>query len=45
MRTPASVTSLHDRFKCALTHRYFIRLHMTMLILLVFLAGSWQAAV
>jgi hypothetical protein len=39
MRTPASVTSLHDRFKCALTHRYFIRLHMTILILLVLLAG------
>ncbi len=39
MRTPARVMSLHDRFKCALTHRYFIRLHMTMLILLVFLAG------
>jgi len=39
MRTPASVTSLHDRFKCALTHRYFIRLHMTILVLLVLLAG------
>jgi len=39
MRTPVSVTSLHDRFKCALTHRYFIRLHMTILVLLVLLAG------
>src|SRR2546430_14311693 len=39
MRTPASVTSLHDQFKCVLTHRYFIRLHMTILILLVLLAG------
>jgi len=39
MLTPASVTSLHDRFKCALKHRYFIRLHMTIVILLVFLAG------
>jgi hypothetical protein len=38
MRTPASVMSLHDRFKCALTHRYFIRLHMTILISLVLLA-------
>jgi len=39
MRPPASVTSLHDRFKSALTHRYFIRLHMTILVLLVLLAG------
>jgi len=39
MRTPASVMSLHDRFKCGLTHRYFIRLHMTILVLLVLMAG------
>jgi hypothetical protein len=35
----ASATSLHDRFRNALTHRYFIRLHMTVMMTLVVLSG------
>jgi hypothetical protein len=35
----ASATSLHDRFRSALTHRYFIRLHMTVMMSLVVLSG------
>jgi hypothetical protein len=31
--------SLHDRFRNALTHRYFIRLHMTVMMALVVLSG------
>jgi hypothetical protein len=35
----AAAPSLHDRFRNALTHRYFIRLHMTILLALVLLSG------
>jgi hypothetical protein len=35
----AAPPSLHDRFRTALTHRYFIRLHMTVLLTLVLLSG------
>jgi hypothetical protein len=32
-------TSLHDRFQSALTHRYFIRLHMTVMMGMVLSSG------
>ncbi|HKD11691.1 MAG TPA: hypothetical protein VKE50_06425 [Thermoanaerobaculia bacterium] len=35
----AAPLSLHDRFRAALTHRYFIRLHMSVLLALVLLSG------
>jgi hypothetical protein len=35
----ASAASLHDRFRSALTHRYFIRLHMTVMMALVVMSG------
>jgi hypothetical protein len=38
-RFVASATSLHDRFRNALTHRYFIRVHMTVMMTLVVLSG------
>ncbi|HEX7252852.1 MAG TPA: hypothetical protein VF376_08235 [Thermoanaerobaculia bacterium] len=39
MDFPANVASLHERFRRALTKRYFVRLHMTVMILLVLLSG------
>jgi hypothetical protein len=39
MRVPANVAALHERFRSALTKNYFIRLHMTVMILLVLLSG------
>src|SRR5215471_11448608 len=39
MPVPANVASLHERFRSALTKRYFVRLHMTVMILLVLLSG------
>jgi len=39
MPIPANVASLHERFRRALTKRYFVRLHMTVMILLVLLSG------
>ncbi len=39
MTDSSPALSLHDRFKAALTHRYFIRLHMTILLALVLLTG------
>jgi len=35
----AGSVSLHDRFKNAITHRYFIRVHMTILLSLVVVSG------
>ncbi|HEY6930853.1 MAG TPA: hypothetical protein VJA66_14335 [Thermoanaerobaculia bacterium] len=39
MGVPANIASLHERFRSALTKRYFVRLHMTVMILLVLLSG------
>lgn len=39
MQVLANVASLHERFRSALTHRYFIRVHMTVMMALVLLTG------
>src|SRR5215468_8961924 len=44
MPTPARLAALHDRFRNALAHRYFIRLHMAALMTLVAVSGALAAA-
>ncbi len=39
MNFPSGVSDMHARFCGALTHRYFIRVHMTVMLSLVILSG------
>ena len=51
MSIPSAVSDMHARFCSALTHRYFIRVHMTVMLGLVLLSGVlagrllWMAGV
>lgn len=51
MSIPSGVSDMHARFCSALTHRYFIRVHMTVMLGLVLLSGVlagrllWMAGV